>query len=88
MGNKKICSCGHWNHEQEECLYSGHGCVYDEQIKSLLTPIPEEKKKELIRKWAKVFMTLCETGASKKMYERYMDATLQAHDALKEGKEE
>lgn len=33
MGNKKECSCGYWNKEQEECLYSGYGCAKDEQGK-------------------------------------------------------
>lgn len=31
MGMKKECSCGYWNKEQEECLYSGTGCAKDEQ---------------------------------------------------------
>jgi len=31
MGNKKECSCGYWNKEQEECLYNGLGCAKDER---------------------------------------------------------
>ena len=29
MGNKKGCSCGYWNQVQQECLYSGYGCIHD-----------------------------------------------------------
>lgn len=31
MGNKKICECGYWNQEQQECLYHGYGCIWDKQ---------------------------------------------------------
>jgi len=40
MSNKKECSCGYWNKEQEECLYSGHGCAKD--IKEDVHPIVGE----------------------------------------------
>lgn len=29
MSNKKECTCGYWNQAQQECLYSGYGCAYD-----------------------------------------------------------
>lgn len=33
MGMKKACGCGYWNQAQQECLYSGFGCIHDEEKK-------------------------------------------------------
>ena len=44
MGNKKECSCGYWNKDQEECLYSGNGCAKDRQGRLEITREWIEKK--------------------------------------------
>lgn len=44
MGKKKECSCGYWNKDQEECLYSGNGCAKDKQSKLKITREWVEKK--------------------------------------------
>lgn len=41
MGNKRSCLCGCWSEVQQECLYTGSGCFYDD----------ERKKPEITKEW-------------------------------------
>lgn len=49
MGNKKTCSCGYWNKDQEECLYTGYGCAKDS---------PQMTKEEIQDKVLELFVIL------------------------------
>ncbi len=43
MGMKRSCICDCWSEVQQECLYSGSGCFYDD----------ERKKPEVTEEWIK-----------------------------------
>ena len=68
----------------EGFLKDGYKRTGLKQIKSLLTPIPEEKKTRIIQKYSAEIMTCADYSRAMGL----MRQALKEYDALKEGKEE
>ena len=76
----KECS---YNHDCHDCKDGGECATVYLQIKSLLTPVPEEEKVKIIQKYSAEIMTC----ASYMRAMGLMRQALKAYDNLCEGKE-
>ncbi len=56
MGMRRSCTCGCWSEVQQECLYTGSGCFYDDG----------RKKPEVTEEWIDRLIWIIETEATRK----------------------